>query len=44
MFPKPLFTREEALLLIGWLNRVDNRVVPGETMEKLKSLVGLWTE
>lgn len=40
----PLFEREEAILLIKWLdvNLVDTWAVPAETIKKLKSLVGLW--
>jgi len=38
----PLFEREEALLLIKWLDMVDILALPAGTMDKLKSLVGLW--
>ena len=37
----PLFTHEEAVLLIAWLDMVDP-APPADVMDKLKSLVGLW--
>jgi len=38
----PLFERKEALALLAWLDLVSTRALPAETIEKLKSLSGLW--
>lgn len=41
MFLKPLFTQEEAVLLLAWLDMVDP-APPAAVMDKLKNLIGLW--
>lgn len=38
----PLFSRSEARILLRWIDTVDTFAVPKKTIEKLKSLIGLW--
>lgn len=42
MFPKPLFSPSETILLLRWIDTTDTFALPKETVEKLKSLVSLW--
>ena len=42
MFPEPLFSETEAILLLRWLDTADAYPVPRKTVKKLRSLVSLW--
>lgn len=49
MFPSPLFTPEEARRLWTWLREAADGsgtryMLPPDLIERLMSLVGLWTE